>query len=467
MGRTMSTSLAVARGLLRAIASGRSAFALSLAFGFVFVVALLTVASPAGAASGDLVWQRAYSNGANAIDFFTALAPAPGGGVFAVGTSLAGTNAIVAARYDVAGQLGWRHTFTDVANGTNEAVSAISDGQGDLIVGGYVSSAANVLNPVIIEYGPHGNLRWMHIGTGQATNTDDLSLATNARGDIFAAFGVKRSASNDIVITRYARSGKRRWTRLYTSAGSNSETGMALDAAGNVYVTGAEDRGSQHDLDVLTLKYDSSGHRRWVRFWDGSGLPDVGYAVAVAGKGTLYVGGYTTGAQSGDDALLLEYSSRGALRWSRTYTGAGANTDYYEHVVALGDGSVAAAGGSATSTAGDVVVARYARSGARRWLRLYGGPDGLGGQASSLARGVGGAIYVAGDVTTAATAEDSLLLKYGKTGALLWARSHTSPGMANDYALALAVVAGRSVYVAGGQNASPGAGDGMLLRYRP
>ncbi len=447
----MSTRRAVARWLCT-IASRRSAFAVSLAFGLAFVVALLTVVPPAGAASGDLVWQRAYTNTTTSIDFFTALAPAPAGGAFVVGTVTGGPSAIVAARYDVDGQLVWLHTFTDVANMINEAVSAISDRKGDLILGGYVQSAPSVLNPVIIEYGPHGNLRWVRIVKGPATNTDDLSLATNAQGDIFAAFGVMRSGSSDIVITRYARSGKRRWTRLYANAHAKSETGMVLDTAGNVYVTGAEYRGSQHGLDVLTLKYDSSGHRRWVRFWDGSGLPDIGYAIALARKGTLYVGGYTTGAQSGDDALLLEYSSRGALRWSRTYTGAGADTDYFGHVVALSDGGVAAAGGSFVSTASDVLVARYTRGGARRWLKLYGGPDSLGGQALSEVRGAGGAIYVAGDVTTAATAEDSLLLKYGKAGALLWARSHTSPGMANDFAFSVAVAPVGSVYVAGGQN---------------
>ena len=126
-------------------------------------------------------------------------------------------------------------------------------------------------------------------------------------------------------------------------------------------------------------------------------------------------------------------------------------------IVALSDGGVAAAGGSFVSTASDVLVARYTRGGARRWLKLYGGPDSLGGQALSEVRGAGGAIYVAGDVTTAATAEDSLLLKYGKAGALLWARSHTSPGMANDFAFSVAVAPVGSVYVAGGQNGQAGA----------
>jgi hypothetical protein len=430
------------------------------------ILALLIVAPAARAASGDLVWQRAYSDNATSIDFFTALAPAPAGGVFVVGTVAGDTSAMVAARYDIDGQLLWRHTLTPGVS-HNEAVSALSDRKGDLIVGGYALSATAQLEPTIIEYGPNGKVRWTRVDKAQATNTDSLSLAIGPRGDLFAAVSEQRSGSNDIVITRYAPSGKRRWTRLYASADTNYETGMVLDAAGNVYVTGTDYRGSQHDLDVLTLSYGPSGHRRWVRFWDGSGLPDVGNAIALAGNGTLYVGGYTTGALSNDDALLLAYSSRGALRWSRTYTGAGAGTDYYADIVALGDGGVAAVGESTTSSAGVVLVARYARSGARRWLRLYGGPDGLGGQALHVRRGARGEIYVAGDVTTTATAEDSLLLKYGTTGASRWARTYTSAGMANDFALALAVVSGRSVYVAGGQNAQAGAGDGLLLRYRP
>jgi len=440
----------------------RVAWSLALA-----TLASLLLAPAARAASGDLVWQRAYSGGPTSASFFTALAPAPAGGVFVVGTVTGGPSAMVAARYDIAGQLLWRHTFSGGGN-LNEAVSAVSDHAGDLTVGGYALSASAQLRPTIIAYGPGGHVRWVKSDKAQATNTDSLSLAIGPRGDLFAAVSEQRSGANDIVVSRYARSGKRRWTRVYAAPGANatSETGMVLDAAGNVYVTGTEFRGPQHDLDVLTLKYDAAGHRRWVRFWDGSGLPDVGYAIARAGNGTLFVGGYTTGVSSGDDALLLDYSTGGTLRWSRTYTGAGADTDYYMRVVALGDGGVAAAGASTAAGVSDVLVARYAPGGTRRWLKLYGGPDGLGGQAFAEARGAGGALYVAGDVMMTASGEDSLLLKYGKTGARRWARSHSSPGTANDFALALAV-SGGSVYVAGGQNAQPGAGDGLLLRYRP
>ena len=252
-------------------------------------------------------------------------------------------------------------------------------------------------------------------------------------------------------------------------AGPNADipTDIALDGAGNVYVTGYSYQGLTRGYDALTLKLDPGGHRRWARLWDGPSISDVGLSLAVTKAGTVYVGGFTNGATSGQDALLLKYATGGALRWSRTYTGAGANTDAYNDIVLLGNGDVAAAGSSDSgATLFDVLLVRYEPSGSPRWTRLYDGPDSLNDQGTRVARGQAGAIYVAGDTTANATGQDSLLLKYSGAGVRRWARTYSSAGNGNDYVEALAVVPGKSAYVAGQQQAG-GSSDGMLLRYKP
>jgi len=319
-----------------------------------------------------------------------------------------------------------------------------------------------------VKYDSAGHLRWSRVDGAPAAVTDlPVSLAVDKAGDVYLA-GTELDlniSQDNFVVLKYSAAGTSKWTRRYVQPNGARLLDMALDGAGDAYLTGTSYQGASHGYDVLTVKYGAAGHRRWARLWDGSGFDDGGIALAVTTTGTAYVGGFTTSSVSGEDALLLKYASGGTLRWSRTYTGAGSNPDAYEGITLMPGGGVAATGFSLTSTLNDVLLARYAPGGSRRWLRLYDGPASLDDQGDVVAAGPGGAVYVAGETVATTTAQDILTLKYGGSGARRWARTHSSTGAGDDFAMALLVVR-RSVYVAGYQTATSGT-DGTLLRYRP
>ena len=115
----------------------------------------------------------------------------------------------------------------------------------------------------------------------------------------------------------------------YNGPGNAGDTAwaVAVDASGNVYVTGAS-VGSGTGKDYATIKYNSSGIQQWVARYNGPGnSDDVATAIAVDGSGNVYVTGYSTGSSSGFDYATIKYNSSGTQQWVDRYNGPGNGND--------------------------------------------------------------------------------------------------------------------------------------------
>jgi Beta-propeller repeat len=436
----------------------------SLLFTLLVLVGL-AIAPAASAASGDIAWQRAYSGGND--DLFTALARAPHGGVYVVGSTITSNYDILAGHYDAAGQRIFIRTFNGPLDSPDFGQAAASDPFGNLIVAGYV----NYLNPqlaTVIKYGPGGKRKWVRFYDDPQGGAEQFtSVATDTAGNIYAAgFRISQTTGYDIIMVKYSPAGVFRWVRRYAQPGDAQPSGIALDGSGNVYLTGSNFDTVGNSYDVVTLKYDPAGHRRWVRVWNsvGSG-EDYGNAIAVTRTGIAYVAGSAGSATTGYDPLLLKYSPAGVLRWARLSTVATAQDDAYNGIALLGNGDVAATGYVAGVAAQDVLTARLSPAGQTHWATTYNGADNLDDVGYHVAGGPNGAIYVVGDSNGATTGTDILTLKYNGVGVFRWSRRHSSAGNFADFSSALLIYGG-GVYVAGYQ-ASNTNRDGVLLKYRP
>jgi hypothetical protein len=176
---------------------------------------------------------------------------------------------------------------------------------------------------------------------------------------------------------------------------------VAVDAAGNVYVTGlfrgTVDFGggpistTNFLAAAFLVKYNSGGGHVWSkRLNSGTGL-DEGTTIAVDGS-NVFVGGilYQTSdfgsgpltSAGGADIFLAKYSSSGAFGWVSRIGGSGEDWVYGMDVNANGGpaiagsfvGSVNFGGGDLRSAGGkDIVVAHYSSTGGHLWSRAVGG----------------------------------------------------------------------------------------------
>jgi hypothetical protein len=110
------------------------------------------------------------------------------------------------------------------------------------------------------------------------------------------------AGQSDIFISKLDASGNFLWARRIGGANPDLGQALALDAAGNVYVTGRFEGVVDFDpgapvinlassnADVFVLKLDAGGNLVWAANVNGSGF-DVGNAMAVDADGHVLIAG--------------------------------------------------------------------------------------------------------------------------------------------------------------------------------
>ena len=86
-----------------------------------------------------------------------------------------------------------------------------------------------------------------------------------------------------------------------------SAAAIALDSSNNVYVTG-ESAGQGTGNDFATVKYNSTGQEQWVVRYNGpANRDDQANAIAVDASGNVYVTGQSFDPNNGDDYATIKY----------------------------------------------------------------------------------------------------------------------------------------------------------------
>jgi hypothetical protein len=210
------------------------------------------------------------------------------------------------------------------------------------------------------------------------------------------------------------------WAERFGGALDQYGRGIALDGAGNVLVTGDGygldfGGGPLTDTSLFVAKLDPAGHHVWSRgFGDQATVTRWGAGVALDASGNVFLTGYFGGtvdfgggplvSAGSDDIFIAKLDASGKHLWSRRFGAAGNHqgqsvaVDGLGNVIVAGrfDGAVDFGGGALVSAGGfDLFVAKLDGAGNHRWSRSFG--DAAYQFDASVAVDTAGSVIVAGD----------------------------------------------------------------------
>lgn len=263
------------------------------------------------------------------------------------------------------------------------------------------------------------------------------------------------SSSNvDVVVRRYRSDGRLVWQRTYGTRQQEYARGVAVDATGAVYVAGwttTSDRGD----DALLLKYSARGVRQWVRTYDSAfSGDDRAHGVAVDVGGRVWVAGVVPAATDGSSQVWWgRWTSAGRRVGSWTTEFSILGRAEARSVAALPDGSGIVLAGNTFETIGgsvsvhqDAWVAVIDLGGGQRWTREFG-RAGADDTWHGVAVGPAGDVYVTGEVVSRRTGADIVVRRYSPAGRVGWTSVLALPG--DDAGRGIAVSAsGATVVIA-------------------
>jgi uncharacterized delta-60 repeat protein len=342
-------------------------------------------------------------------------------------------------KYNSAGIKLWEAVYNGTANMDDDAFSIAVDGNGNVYVTGRgVGTAGQEF--ATIKYNTNGVLQWVarHNGEGRW-------IAVDGEGNVYVTgsnYGIGTEA--DITTIKYNTNGVEQWVAIYDGAGrTDAANALALDAAGNVYVTGKSAAGvdlDEEDADYTTIKYDSNGNELWVKKYDGpvaGNLYDEALAITLDASGNVYVTGRSSGsdAEASNDYATVKYDTDGNELWSVRYNGPGNSIDQALAISVDNANNVYVTGYSAAAadeTNYDYATIKYDANGNQVWLNRYNGPANQNDQATSLTLDDEGNVYVTGRSTGTGTGYDFATIKYNTAGAQQWVARYNGPASGDD-----------------------------------
>jgi len=206
------------------------------------------------------------------------------------------------------------------------------------IVGATSNFGAGNVDAFLVKYNASGTQLW-NTTWGKSQNDYAYGLAVDQAGNVYIS-GITTHTNDPSLaeqfVAKYYTNGTLQWSEVGLSYYNECGNGIAIDSLGNIYITGTSEQPALYgdEQKVFLEKYTPSGTRLWFKFWD-----DYNYQIGKALAVDSYDNIYTTGV-SGGSLFLQKYNSSGTQLWNLTYSayycGCGISVDSMDKIYITG-----------------------------------------------------------------------------------------------------------------------------------
>ncbi|MDW7987681.1 MAG: SBBP repeat-containing protein, partial [candidate division WOR-3 bacterium] len=297
-------------------------------------------------------------------------------------------------------------------------------------------------NIITIKYNAQGDTVWTRRYSGPNRFTDiPVDIMVDAAGNVYVFGGTRiyQSRRYSYLTIKYNAQGNIVWTKTHTEGSYHQwPKAFAIDAAGNVYVTGT------CDYNYLTIKYNAQGDTVWTRRYVGPFHNDYAEGIVVDIFNNVCVTGSSQSSNSGFDFATIKYNSSGDVMWIQRYHSGGWNDEYVTAIATDSNGNFCVTGRIHPQYPyTDIVTVKYNQYGELQWAKVHN--FGLQEEPRAIATDKFGNVYLACNTLS----QVIRTIKYNPQGEIRWMQDYVY-GPVKSFPIAISIDKERgNIYVEG------------------
>jgi hypothetical protein len=263
--------------------------------------------------AGELLWIRQIDS--TSYDHARAVALDAEGNVFVCGhtrgsfsgPNFGGFDAWV-AKYSPSGDLDWMRQIG--TSGTEYGLALAIGIEGDVFLGGEIRFGSlgdpylGGTDAYVAKFSARGDLQWTRqFGTSASESTHSVVVDSNdhviAAGVTTGDLASKSAGGDDLFLAKFSTAGDPLWVQQTGTSNHDRCYSAALDASGNIFVSGLVSHiPAVTQIDALLTKFSANGNPLWTRYISTTAL-DISYGVTVDAEHDVIVAGVTGGELGG------------------------------------------------------------------------------------------------------------------------------------------------------------------------
>jgi hypothetical protein len=271
-------------------------------------------------ALGNTRWIARYSAPGDSSDILRRVRLDGSGNVYVTGHSYDSTlhYSFLTVKYDSTGDTLWTRQYDGGGNLDDYPYDMVVDSSGNAYVAGWVRDSTGQGLGAVLKYGPNGTLLWSR----RLPVAICYAVALGDSGRVYSAGYTNWGSTNsDFMVAAYdAATGDTAWVFNYDGDAHDDDQAWLVAAGpdGTVYASGTSCRDTVNwNVDYLTVKLQANGSAAWIQRRLGAypGGDDYAEGIAVDAAGSVYVTGRGVDSTNTNVVATVAYGADGSEEW--------------------------------------------------------------------------------------------------------------------------------------------------------